>query len=322
MTAPETPFYQREEGCRVLGLTHWPMDAAGVRTGVQACPSWSVPGFFVLKVPRFGRELSPSAVQEVVSGLADMARKRRVLRVHVEAWTEDPNQMEAIGQACVANGFHPFPPRSYTRTVWVELLANSEDAFMRLSPQARRRVRAAAKRGFCVRQLRSPALSPLLHSLMAESFARTGGVAPRIRWDEWIELSLEHPSLLRLVGLFRDEDARSERPFAFAAAVRHGDVVEYAHAGATRCVDTSVPLLYAPTWRLMCWAREAGARWWDFGGISTSGPHVDQDDPRSGVDTFKFCFSRNVIDIGREWVLEPRPWLARAGEFLRSLVGR
>lgn len=320
---PEVPFYQREEVCRILRCAWWPLEAGSVRVGIQASRSRSVPGFFVLRVPRFGRGMPPQTVDRAVADLARTARDRRVLRVHLEAWTEQAAEMVAVARACKANGFRRSSPRSYVRTVWMELGPDSDETFMGLSSQARRRIRAPAKKGFEVRQIRSESLSPRLQALMEESFARTGSSPPRLHWDDWIRLSLERPTLVRVVGLFASTDARSEEPLAFAAAVRHGDVAEYAHAGSTQTPGVSVPLLYAPTWDLMCWASDAGSRWWDFGGVTTADPDDDEGaNPRAGIDAFKFYFSKNVIDVGQEWVLEPRPWLAKANRSLRSLLRR
>lgn len=122
--------------------------------------------------------------------------------------------------------------------------------------------------------------------------------------------------------MFEDVDLRSEKPLSFAAAVLHGDVAEYAHAGSTERSRVRVPVLYAPTWNLMTWARQAGARWWDFGGVSGGATAVGEDDPRAGINAFKLHFSKNVIEVGREWVLEPRPRLAKLTSSVRSLLGK
>ena len=321
MTSPELPFYQRKEVCRILRQACWPLEAGGVRVGVQASRSRSVPGFFILRVPRFGRSIPRQAIEGTVHQLAGMARDRNVLRMHLEAWTEDAAQMDAIQRACEANGFRATSPCSYARTVWMELLEDPEETFMQLSPQARRRVRAPGKKGFAVRQIRSTSLSPRLQAMLDESFARTGSSAPRMHWKDWIELSLREPTQLRLTGLFRDDDEHCGVPLAFAVAVRHGDVAEYAHAGSSHSSGVRVPLLYSPTWDLMCWAKDAGARWWDFGGISgAAAEDTEEDDPRGGIDAFKLFFSRNVVEVGREWVLEPHPWLAKVGKSVRFLL--
>lgn len=319
----EVPFYQREAACRLLRSAHWPLEVGGVRVGIQAWRARSVPGFFILKVPRFGRGIPTQAIDGIVRELAQVARNRPVLRLHLEAWTDDTAQMELIRRACEANGFRASAPRSYTRTIWIELLPDMDETLMRFPKKVRRDVRVPEKKGFHVRQIRSGAISPHLQRMMRQSFARTGVRAPRVHWRDWIRLSVQEPGLLRVVGLFDDADVRSERPLAFAAAVRHGDVAEYAHAGTAEGARVGVPLLYAPTWSLMCWARSAGAHWWDFGGVTTnSRGEEDGDDPRAGISAFKLYFSKNAIEVGREWALEPRPWLAKLTSSIRSFLGK
>ena len=44
--------------------------------------------------------------------------------------------------------------------------------------------------------------------------------------------------------------------------------------------------------------------------------------PTAKADAFKLYFSKNVIEVGREWVLEPRPWLSRVSKSIRSFLGR
>jgi lipid II:glycine glycyltransferase (peptidoglycan interpeptide bridge formation enzyme) len=102
---------------------------------------------------------------------------------------------------------------------------------------------------------------------------------------------------------------------AFAWGCLHGDYVTYEAGAATRTQATgNLALAYAPLWDLVAWARGLGAAWFDFGGVSM-GTAGDAHDPLGGIADFKRFFCNEVISVGEDWVLEPRParaFLARA----------
>jgi lipid II:glycine glycyltransferase (peptidoglycan interpeptide bridge formation enzyme) len=131
-----------------------------------------------------------------------------------------------------------------------------------------------------------------------------------MNWAEFIRQAADDSSDIHLVGLFAVDDIGSRRPLAFATAMLHGQVAEYAHAGSTRDPGVRIPLHYAPTWELMRWARSRGATAWDFGGVVDTGA---PDDAREGIDHFKFSFSEETRRVGSEWVLECSrlPWPLR-----------
>jgi lipid II:glycine glycyltransferase (peptidoglycan interpeptide bridge formation enzyme) len=54
-------------------------------------------------------------------------------------------------------------------------------------------------------------------------------------------------------------------------------------------------------WDLIVWAKRTGARLFDFGGI-TRGTHSDED-PLGGISDFKRYFSRQIVPVREEWVL-------------------
>ena len=78
-----------------------------------------------------------------------------------------------------------------------------------------------------------------------------------------------------------------------------------------------MPLLYAPLWELIRWARAGGARWFDFGGITLTDP--DASDPLQGISDFKRFFCRDVAKVGGEWRLDPPSLAGRAWKTARWL---
>ena len=136
------------------------------------------------------------------------------------------------------------------------------------------------------------------------AFRRTGGVPPSLDWNLLIATNGRPGRRHNVVGLFPSEGAGSAEVVSFAVAFLHGEVAEFAHAGSVREPGIRVPLSYAPAWELMVWARTEGARFWDFGGV-TSGAAGTQG-PLAGINAFKHYFSPETITVGEEWVLEPR----------------
>ena len=115
------------------------------------------------------------------------------------------------------------------------------------------------------------------------------------------------------MGLFGHGKSEPDTLLAFAVGHNHGDHVQYSHAASTR--DTGglpLPLGYALAWHIICWGKDLGAEWFDFGGI-TQGSH-DSGDRLGGISDFKRYFTKTVETVGDEWVLEVRP--------VRSFVAR
>ena len=54
-------------------------------------------------------------------------------------------------------------------------------------------------------------------------------------------------------------------------------------------------------------SRRQDTAWFDFGGI-TAGSH-GADDKLGGISDFKRYFSKEIVGVGQEWSLEPRPAL-------------
>lgn len=288
----------------------------------QAHRSRALPGHQVVRVERFGSKVEEGARAAALRALADLARADpRVLTVHVELFHRDSAVRSAIARSLEAEGFHRNERgRCYRHTVQVDLRPSESDIFASLHATARRHVRAVGKRPAEIRCITDPTYGERLAELTQETLERTGGAYQPRDWPGLIEFAAEQPDLSRVVGLFRtdqDEPRSSDSLLAFAVGYSHVDHVEYSYAASTRKVNLRMPYGYAPAWDLICWAKDLGAEWFDFGGV-TSGTHEDDDDPLGGISDFKRYFSKDVVRVGEEWVLEPRPVKAAAASALRA----
>jgi hypothetical protein len=298
------PFQQTLEGCRIDGVDRWETEAAGLSVGLQVIRPRSVPWLRVVRVPRFGRGLEGFAMEEVVEALARLARRRPVLRMHVEVWSEHETERATMAAACSARGFVKAKPRSYTETVWLDLSLPADDLLGSFHRSARRNIKIPQKKGMAVRTIIDAAAIPRIREIFANVFRRTGGVPPPLDWELLIGTNGRPGCRHNVVGLFPSADAGPAEMLSFAVAFLHGEVAEFAHAGSAREPGFRVPLSYAPAWELMVWARAKGARFWDFGGVTSSA--AGGQGPLAGINAFKRYFSPRTITVGEEWVLEPR----------------
>ena len=166
------------------------------------------------------------------------------------------------------------------------------------------------KRPLALRPIHDPTWAPRMAAVHSETMGRTGGAGRGP--DDFarsIRFAATHPDLSHLVGLFRTDATGPESLLGFAWGCRHGESVHYDAAACTRRSDLNVPMGYPLMWELITWARRQGAHWFDFGGITT-GSHGTAD-RLGGISDFKRHFTETVVEVGGEWVLEPRPARAK-----------
>ena len=283
---------------------------------VDVRPSRALPGHLLLRAERFGGSMADDVREATLAALVALARRnRRVLRVNVEVFCRDDSRRGHIEETLKRHGMRPATENQrYAKTVAIDLAPDEGSILASFHATARRHIRAVAKHPVAVRPITDVSLAPRLDSLKLETMQRTGGTQARTDWAGPIALSAEHPHLSRIVGMFRTDREGPESLLAFAWGCAHGDHAHYDAAASTRHTDLRVPLAYALVWDLVRWARGTGAGWFDFGGI-TDGRFGEAGDRLGGISDFKRYFSREVVDVGGEWVLEPsraRAGLARA----------
>lgn len=311
------PLHSRAVWARALGVGSWFVgveDAAGPvwGFGLTAGRSRAFPGQLILRARRFGYEASAPVLDAALTALREACR-RRVLRIDVDAYSlEGP---ELAGAVLERHGFRLQPShRTYRHAAIIDLTPPEESIFQSFSSSARRKVRVIERRSLAVRPVREPALAPRLQALLQETMARTGGSVNPEPWERWLEFIAERPDLATLQGLFRTDSSGPDSLLGFVLGYRHGDIAEYGIAASTRDPAVSAPILYAPVWEVMRWAKAHGARRFDFSGI---GLH-DPDDPRAGIDRFKRSFQKEVTVVGSEYSLEPSRLRGAVAAAIRS----
>lgn len=285
---------------------------------IEVARARALPGHLRLRVERFGGNLLPGVCEAAVAGLADLARRDcRVLSVNVELLVRDAETRTRLESLLQRSGFRPEPNRRrYARTAAVDLTPDEAALLASLPSKTRRDIKAIRNKPVAVRTIDDPAFGPRIDQLLIASFARTGGEYRSRDWAPFINLSKQHPTRSRLVGLFRTDASGPDSLLAFAWGCHHGSHAHYDAGASTRDTDIKLPMAYALIWDLICWARQNGAQWLDLGGIGEgSGP--GEQNRLAGIADFKRYFTQDIIDLGGEWALEPR-W-ARAR--LASAVG-
>ena len=266
--------------------------------------SRALPGHHVYRVERIGGSESPQADEAALTALADLVRRdRRCLRLVVEIFERDRLVRARLTNALRRLGFaRSSTVRMYRRTLGIALRRPSTKVLATLHKAARRDIRGSSKRGLEVRAITDPALAPRLDELTPPAFRRTPMIDRRRPWARIIALSAANPSVSRLAGLFDPQIDGPDALLAFAWGCRHGSYVSYEDGGPRRVEPGDAPLRYASLWDLIVWANEeTNAEWFDLGGITDgaaeSSPSDDSD--------FKRHFSREVFDVGEEWLIEP-----------------
>jgi hypothetical protein len=291
-----------DEGGRVLSATNF------VVTRTRA-----LPGHVVLRAERIGHGSSELALGLAVEAITELCRLRGdVLRLEVATFALDSQTRAHTSQLFSGLGFRLVAdPRHYVRTSIIDLTPPEAQLLAGFHGTARRHIRAVAKHPVELLPITDPALAPALQALLEQTMARTGGGERTRPWVERIAFARDNPGLLHFVGLFRRD---SRELLAWTSGQRHGDCVIYAEAASSRPRDLRLPLGYALAWQVMRWAKEGGARWFDFGGI-TDGTH-DDDDPVGGISDFKRYFRGDERWVCDEWHYEPRPLRAAVAHAL------
>lgn len=309
------PFQQSVEACALLGVERRSIPLPDGTIGVQLEKTRVLPGARVARVPRFGRGLSARDLYAAIEGLRDLAAEPLILRVHVEVYCENPPEHAAIEAALAEAGFtEASERRSYLRTLWMDLEPSEDDLLASMHKTGRRNVRLPTRRGFAVEPLPRDTPVAILQALFSEAFESTGSPVPEVDWAAWLDLAARRPDLLHMVGVRPEGE---EEWAGFCVGVSHGEVAEYHHAASTRRGPSNVPLLYAPLWEVILWAKRSGARWFDFGGVT--GGSDDAEDPLAGISSFKRYFCRDLARVGGEWILEPPSMAGRLWKTARRI---
>jgi len=275
--------------------------------GIEKIRSRTMPGHSILRVRRFGENLSPQCCRFALEALTRLAHTEpRILRVQIHLFSL--HRRGEMSKDFQEQGFlETSPPSSYRYTLIVDLTPTEDDIFASFGKSARNRVRESIKKSLQSAPLENPSFAARIAEQQREAVHRTGGRVASLNWEGVLKMSREHPGLSKVFGAFVGDEQQPESMRAFAWACNHGDHVEYHAAGSTRTSDSRLPFGYSLVWAMIRWAKSAGAHWFDMGGVSLgeNGSALD------GISDFKRFFSQDLVEVGAEWALEPHP--LRAG---------
>jgi hypothetical protein len=323
------PFAQRAEWLRLTGYrdskllivadaSHRARAAAAIAVG----RSRALPGHRLYKVERFGASPLPAADDELLNAITNAAHEDRLcIRVRIELFERDAELRQRLARTLKELGFvRSARTESYVRTPCLDLAPSEQELFARIAASARRNVRAPIKRGFTLAPLDDLQYVARLEQLMDEVYRRTGGRARSLPWAGILTGSRATPNRSRVVGLFAPNDKSPAGLVSFAWGCVNGNYVTYEAGASTRKHGFgNLAVAYTPLWDLIAWAKRSGATWFDFGGVS---PHTAgaATDPLGGIAEFKRFFSERIVEVGEQWILEPRRIRAMIARALSAAV--
>jgi hypothetical protein len=264
----------------------------------------SMPGHKILRVRRTGGNLPGDVFNAVLAGLDVFIKKTpRILRVHVQVFSRE--RRDEIGRILSGYGYRELvPPSVYRHTLVLDLEPSEDEIFSKFSDSGRNKIRKTIRKFGQSVIITDSKYADRIRELQQAALHRTRGHFDSEDWHAVLKLSREHPEISRVFGLFQGEDESPENFAAFGWVCRHGDHAEYRAAGSTRNADVKIPYGYLVAWDMIRWAKASGAKWFDFGGVTLSD---GSDDPLKGISDFKRSFSREVAEVGSEWIYDPRP---------------
>lgn len=266
----------------------------------------SAPGFFSAIVHALGEPYANAEGAILLQEIVRFAQLHgRILRMTVELECRTDATREFLRNGLEALGLQRVPTRRIPeRTLALDLGRPVEEILAGFPGPTRYNLRKAERLGVEVVPIVDSGYGPRMNALLADTFARTGTSVSASDWGAIIALCRDVPHRSRLVGVFVGPDREPERLLAYGWSVHHGDRAAYHTSASTKSPDVKAPLMYPALWELIKWAKEQGANWFDFGGV-TAGTGSSQD-PLGRISDFKRSLCRNEINFGEEWVYEPR----------------
>jgi hypothetical protein len=270
-------------------------------------PSRSLPGHRIFRLERLSATASAGADDELLAGIVEAARSdRRCIRAQIGLFEREPQSRQRLAQTLKRLGFtRSARSESYIRTPCLDLALSEDELFAKCAASARRNVRAPSKRGFELMALNHASYARRLEDLLDEAYGRTGGTRSGLPWAGILELSRAMPDRSRVVGLRAPDEKSPGGILSFAWGCMNGNYATYEAGASTRNHRWgNLALAYAPLWDLIAWAKRSGAMWFDLGGVTAKASGVD--DPLGGISDFKRFFCDEIVDVGEQWVFEPR----------------
>lgn len=285
--------------------------------------------FCVLYVPK-GPVLDYHDVtlrRQVLSKLEQLARRERAIFIKIDpevvrSWGLEHERVSPLGAAVMrdlkSRGWRPSDEQiQFRNTVELALDATEDELLAAMKPKTRYNIRLAGRKGVTVRP-GTAADFPTIAAMYQETAARDGFTArPEAYyldgWTAMYDAGMAHPLLAEVDG----------RPVAAVILVRFGDRVIYMYGASRNEARERMPN-HLLQWEAIRWAREQGAKVYDFWGAPDEFVETDR---MWGVWRFKAGFNGEVVRFIGAWDYPARPLLYRLytqaiPRYLNMLRGR
>jgi hypothetical protein len=277
---------------------------------IEQAVTRAMPGHRILRLRRCGGNLPRDVFKVILEGLGVLVQgSPKILRVHAQVLSL--GRCAEVCEVLAEHGFRELlPPTVYRHTLVMDLSPSEEEIFAKINESGRNKIRKTARKSGQSVVITDSAYADRIGELQQAALTRTSGHTDSEDWRAVLKISEQRPDLSQVFGLFIGEDKSPENMAAFGWVCNHGDSAEYRAAGSTRRTDVKIPFGYLVAWDMIRWAKANGAKWFDFGGVTLE----EGDDPLKGISDFKRSFSREVAEVGAEWVYEPSPIKAKIAE--------
>lgn len=249
--------------------------------------------------------------RQVLARLEQLAKRERAIFIKIDpevvrSWGLEDERVSPLGTAVTRDlrerGWRPSEEQiQFRNTVELPLEATEEQLLAAMKQKTRYNIRLAERKGVAVRP-GSVDDFPTIVEMYQETAARDGfTVRPA-------EYYLDGWSALYKAGMAQPLVAEVEgRPVAAVILVRFGERVIYMY-GASRSEARDRMPNHLLQWEAIRWAREQGAKVYDFWGAPDE---FEETDRMWGVWRFKAGFNGEVVRFIGAWDYPARPLLYR-----------
>jgi hypothetical protein len=224
-----------------------------------------------------------------------------------------------IVRAAETVGFRSVSPREYEYTSIIPLgplSGNSSAAGGRFSRSVGKNARRTLRAGHAVRPIVGLEYVERMNALVRETMARSGADVPKLNLASIVTKSTRHPTVFRLVGLFRDGHQSPEALMAFRWCGYSGTYAEDLLAASTRLSDSEgrVPMMHAIMLDVLDWASYLGAEYFDFGGVVS--PSSAAAAAVTSITKFKQQFGGEITRVGTDLTFVAAPVRSSIGNVM------
>lgn len=267
--------------------------------------------------------------RQMLAQLEQLARREKAIFIKIDpevvrSWGLDDERVSPLGKATMRDlterGWRLSDDQvQFRNTVELYLNRTEEDLLAAMKPKTRYNIRLAERKGVVVRR-GTPADFPAIAEMYQETAARDGfTVRPKEYYlDGWTALyqaRMAQPLVAEV----------ESRPVAAVILVRFGERVIYMYGASRNEARERMPN-HLLQWEAIRWAREQGARVYDFWGAPDE---FAEHDRLWGVWRFKAGFNGEVVRFIGAWDFPARPlwyriytqFIPRYLDYLRSRRG-